>query len=101
MKRYLSTLLSVAVMIGAAGTSTFSSAADEVNVVMFGMPYTKGLAALADDFEAQTGIKANIDVIGQDVFENRITLSFTGKSGDIDVVHSLSFKCNVGFLLIG
>ena len=88
MKKFLSTMVSAAVLATAAGTATIASAADEINVVMFGMPYTKGLAALADDFEAQTGIKANIDVIGQDVFENRITLSFTGKSGDIDVVHT-------------
>lgn len=88
MKKFLSTLFSAAVMVGAAGTSTIVSAADEVNVVMFGMPYTKGLAELAGDFEAETGIKANIDIIGQDVFENRITLSFTGNSGDIDVVHT-------------
>jgi len=52
------------------------------------MPYTQGLQALAGDFEAETGIKANIEVIGQDVFENRITLSFTGATGDIDVVHT-------------
>jgi len=88
MKKYLSTLISAAVVVGAASTSTIASAADEVNVVMFGMPYTNGLAELADDFEKETGIKANIDVIGQDVFENRITLSFTGNSGDIDVVHT-------------
>ena len=88
MKKFFTTLFSAAVFAGAASTSSVVSAADEVNVVMFGMPYTKGLAALADDFEAKTGIKANIDVIGQDVFENRITLSFTGKSGDIDVVHT-------------
>lgn len=41
-----------------------------------------------DDFEAKTGIKANIDVVGQDVFESRITLSFTGGAKDIDVVHT-------------
>jgi len=67
---------------------TSVSAEDEINVVLFGMPYTEGLQKLAGDFEAETGIKANIDVIGQDVFENRITLSFTGGSGDIDVVHT-------------
>ena len=88
MKKFLSTLVSAAVVAVAASTSSVVSAADEVNVVMFGMPYTKGLAELAGDFEEKTGIKANIDVIGQDVFENRITLSFTGKSGDIDVVHT-------------
>lgn len=52
------------------------------------MPYTQGLAELAADFEAKTGHKANIEVVGQDVFESRITLSFTGKTGDIDVVHT-------------
>ncbi|MBN8188047.1 sugar ABC transporter substrate-binding protein [Salipiger thiooxidans] len=62
--------------------------AREVNVLLFSMPSTRGLAALADDFEADTGIKANIDVVGQDVFESRITLSFTGGARDIDVVHT-------------
>ena len=76
-------------LVAALATGTPAFAADEeINVVMFGMPYTKGLQKLAGDFEEATGIKANIDVIGQDVFENRITLSFTGGSGDIDVVHT-------------
>lgn len=60
----------------------------EVNVLLFSMPSTRGLPALADDFEVKTGIKANIDVVGQDVFESRITLSFTGGARDIDVVHT-------------
>lgn len=88
MKKLLLTLSSAALLIGVATTSTVVHAEDEINVVLFGMPYTKGLQALAGDFEKETGIKANIDVIGQDVFENRISLSFTGKSGDIDVVHT-------------
>ena len=87
MKKILSTLFSATLISTAVGVTTVQ-AQDEVNVLLFGMPYTNGLQALADDFEAETGIKANIDVIGQDVFENRITLSFTGKSGDIDVVHT-------------
>ena len=65
-----------------------SALADEINVVLFSMPYTQGLAKLEADFEAATGHTANIEVIGQDVFENRITLSFTGKTGDMDVVHT-------------
>ena len=82
-------LMTTALVASFALAAPFSVAqADEINVVMFGMPYTNGLAKLADDFEAETGIKANIDVIGQDVFENRITLSFTGGTGDIDVVHT-------------
>jgi multiple sugar transport system substrate-binding protein/sorbitol/mannitol transport system substrate-binding protein len=63
-------------------------AADDLNVVLFSMPYTQGLAQLSDDFEAKTGHNVNIDVVGQDVFESRITLSFTGKTGDLDVVHT-------------
>lgn len=62
--------------------------AEDLNVILFGMPYTNGLAELEADFEAATGMTANIEVVGQDVFENRITLSFTGKTGDIDVVHT-------------
>ncbi len=84
MKSFIKVALAAAL---ATGTPAFA-ADEEINVVMFGMPYTKGLQKLAGDFEEATGIKANIDVIGQDVFENRITLSFTGGSGDIDVVHT-------------
>jgi ABC-type glycerol-3-phosphate transport system substrate-binding protein len=60
----------------------------EINVALFGHPFNNGLQKLAADFEAQTGIRANIDVVGQDVFESRINLSFTGGTGDIDVVHT-------------
>jgi len=84
MKKFIKAALVAALV---TGTPAFA-ADEEINVVLFGMPYTNGLQKLAGDFEAETGIKANIDVIGQDVFENRITLSFTGGSGDIDVVHT-------------
>ena len=62
--------------------------ADDLNVVLFSMPYTQGLAELEADFETKTGHTVNIDVVGQDVFESRITLSFTGRTGDLDVVHT-------------
>lgn len=88
MKKIQSTLGAAALFVGLATTTSLIYAQDEINVVLFGMPYTQGLQAIAGDFEEQTGIKANIDVIGQDVFENRISLSFTGKTGDIDVVHT-------------
>ena len=84
MRILIRAALAAAIVIG----SPAFAADDEINVVLFGMPYTNGLQKLAGDFEAETGIKANIDVVGQDVFENRITLSFTGGSGDIDVVHT-------------
>lgn len=88
MKRQITTLISAVVLGISATVATTAHAEDEVNVLLFSMPYTNGLAKLAGDFEAKTGIKANIDVVGQDVFENRITLTFAGKSDDIDVVHT-------------
>lgn len=87
MKHLFSTALVFSLALAGPLAPT-AAEAEEVNVVLFGMPYTRGLQKLAGDFEAETGIKANIEVIGQDVFENRITLSFTGGSGDIDVVHT-------------
>jgi len=87
MKQLLTSAL-FASFLAAAPFATVLAQDKEINVVLFGMPYTNGLQKLAGDFEAETGIKANIDVIGQDVFENRITLSFTGGSNDIDVVHT-------------
>ena len=87
MKRILKTAVAAGIAL-AAPFASLTAQAEEVNVLMFGMPYTNGLQALAADFEAETGIKANIDVVGQDVFENRITLTFTGGTGDIDVVHT-------------
>lgn len=77
-------------LVGVAGLAAMPTAAmaEDLNVVLFSMPYTRALATLEADFEAKTGKSVNIDVIGQDVFENRITLSFTGKTGDMDVVHT-------------
>lgn len=71
-------------------TTPLASAAPskEIRVVLFSMPYTRGLATLARDFESATGYKAKIEVVGQDVFESRINLSFAGKTGDVDVVHT-------------
>ena len=87
MKHPLAVAFVAALAVGAPSAPAFAQS-EEVNVILFGMPYTRGLQQLADDFETETGIKANIDVIGQDVFENRITLTFTGATGDIDVVHT-------------
>lgn len=76
-----------ALLAGSTAIPTFAFA-DDLNVVLFSMPYTQGLAELEADFEAKTGHTVNIEVVGQDVFESRITLSFTGKTGDLDVVHT-------------
>jgi ABC-type glycerol-3-phosphate transport system substrate-binding protein len=71
-----------------AAPSLLRAQTKEINVTLFGHPYTNGLLKIAGDFEAETGIRANIEVVGQDVFESRINLSFTGGSGEIDVVHT-------------
>ena len=64
MKRHIKQLLGASVLgMFASVASTTAHAADEVNVLLFSMPYTQGLAKLADDFEAKTGIKANIEVL--------------------------------------
>ncbi|WP_306259298.1 sugar ABC transporter substrate-binding protein [Pararhizobium sp. IMCC21322] len=78
---------SLAVITSFALTPT-QAVAEDLEVLLFSMPFTRALAELEADFEAATGLTANIEVIGQDVFENRITLSFTGKTGDLDVVHA-------------
>ncbi|MEF2071369.1 ABC transporter substrate-binding protein [Consotaella aegiceratis] len=82
--------LLISALAGATALYSGTALAQEktINVLLFSMPYTQGLQKLAQDFEDETGIKANIDVVGQDVFESRITLSFTGGTGDIDVVHT-------------
>ena len=81
-------LAMVFAMLVSMFTNPAHAAKSEINVLLFGMPYTRGLQAIAADFEAETGIKANIEVIGQKVFENRITLEFTGNTNKIDVVHT-------------
>lgn len=60
---------------------------DELNVLMLSLPVTRGIASLTDQFEKETGIKVNVEVVGQSVYENQITLAFTGQTGDLDVVH--------------
>ena len=85
VKRWLNTSI---VGLSAMLALPAQAATDEINVLLFSMSYTQGLAKMAGDFEAKTGIKANIEVVGQDVFENRITLTFTGKTDDLDVVHT-------------
>ena len=87
MKLLLSLGLVLATLAGSF-INPAHAAKSEINVLLFGMPYTRGLQALAADFQAETGIKANIEVIGQKVFENRITLEFTGNTNKIDVVHT-------------
>lgn len=87
MKHLFTKALTASLLLGAAFAPAHTIA-QEINVALFSMPYTQGLQKLEADFEAETGIKANIEVVGQDVFESRITLSFTGGSGDIDVVHT-------------
>ncbi len=87
-RTFLSAMIAGALGLTATALPSVAAAQDTVKVVLFSMPYTNGLKELEADFEKETGIKADIEVIGQNVFENRVTLSFTGKTGDVDVVHT-------------
>ncbi|QUW21263.1 extracellular solute-binding protein [Sporosarcina sp. Marseille-Q4063] len=58
-----------------------------VKVLLHNNPFNEGLKELEAKFEEDTGIKVDIDVVGQDVGIQRTELDFTGKTGDIDVVY--------------
>ena len=45
MKKMLSTLFSTSLLVGVISTTTFAQAEDEINVVLFGMPYTNGFTS--------------------------------------------------------
>ena len=68
--------------------------AKELNVVLFSMPYSRALAKLEGDFEKKTGIKANIQIMGQDLFERNHYKSAFGndvdsnQSNKVDVIHT-------------
>ncbi|MGV0819502.1 ABC transporter substrate-binding protein [Martelella sp. AMO21009] len=76
-----------AAMAGLCLTAPAFAQDEEINVMMFSLPVTRGIADLADEFEKETGIKVNVEVVGQSVFENQVMLAFTGRTGDLDVVH--------------
>ncbi len=67
--------------------STTLSHAKELNILMFSMSYTRALAELESDFENKTGIKANINIIEQNMFERSMASSFNNGNQAIDVVH--------------
>lgn len=49
-------------------------------------PYEEGLLTLLGEFEADTGIDVEMEIVGQEVFEQRTTLAFTGGTNEFDVV---------------
>lgn len=48
-------------------------------------PWTEALTPLLPDFEAQTGIKVNLETYGEDQLNQKLTTEFTAGSSDIDV----------------
>lgn len=58
-----------------------------LNVVLFDNVNNQGISKLAHEFEEQSGIKVNINILGQDVAEKRMQLDFIGKTGDLDVAY--------------
>lgn len=81
------TAISVAVTAMLCQTGSAWAQEEEISVLMFSLPVTRGIAELTDQFEEETGIKVNVEVVGQNVFENQVMLAFTGRTGDLDVVH--------------
>lgn len=78
---------------GAAGNKESSSnsngqaAKTTLNVVLFDNVNNRGIESLTHEFEEKSGIKVNINVLGQDVAEKRMQLDFIGKTGDLDVAY--------------
>ncbi|WP_159887737.1 ABC transporter substrate-binding protein [Paenibacillus puerhi] len=70
---------------GASGGGDTSGAT--LNVVLVDNVNNRGISELAPEFEKATGIKVNVNVLGQDVAEKRMQLDFIGKTGDLDVAY--------------
>ncbi len=90
-KILINLFVSVLLVLTLVGCSSQEAKEDndsnEINVLLMDNPYTQELKALAGEFEQETGIVANVEVVGQEVNEKRTQLEFTGKTGDIDVVY--------------
>lgn len=69
----------------ASGGGQASGAA--LNVVLVDNVNNRGISELAPEFEKATGIKVNVNVLGQDVAEKRMQLDFIGKTGNLDVAY--------------
>lgn len=81
-----------AISVGAVTASLAQQT--ELNILTFASPPTNGLKELSAQYEAETGIKINFDIVGQSVFENRIALAFTGGANDIDVIQVPAIQLN-------
>lgn len=80
-------LFSLVLVACGSGDSDSSDGEKTVKVLLTDNPYTQELKNLSDDFEKETGLKADIEVVGQEVSEKRTQITFTGKTDDLDVVY--------------
>ena len=85
--RKMPAFFAAAALTGIGAATPAVSQEEEIDVMMFSLPVTRGIAELTDQFEEETGIAVNVEVVGQNVFENQVMLAFTGRTGDLDVVH--------------
>jgi len=58
-----------------------------INIIAHDNTYNRGLKQFVPEFEKATGIKVNLEIVGQQVHEQRTQLDFAGKTGSIDVAY--------------
>lgn len=68
-------------------TSDGSTEGKTINVVLYDNLFSRGIEPLVPQFEEETGIKVNLNILGQDVALKRMELDFIGKTGDLDVAY--------------
>lgn len=68
-------------------TSGNTSSGETINVVLYDNLYSRGLEPLVPQFEEESGINVNLNILGQDVALKRMELDFVGKTGDLDVAY--------------
>lgn len=97
-KKVLSLLLVLCMLsfVGCSGTKNIESPTKdkttkpyegtELNVLLEGHPASEAMKALVGEFEEETGIKVNIEIIPYAELPRKVMLSFSQKSDDYDVI---------------
>lgn len=89
-------ILTMVVSIAACGGGNDSNSNDgsgsggsgkQIKVVLYDNLPSRGLSELVPEFEEQTGIDVELNLLGQDVALKRMQLDFIGKTGDLDVAY--------------
>lgn len=73
-----------------AGCGSFSATKEGVlNIIFANNPWVRAIQPLFDDFEEQTGVQVNAQVLGQDQARQRQLITLQSKSSDLDVFMTL------------